>query len=278
MFTVLPIILPVPQPGTNRRVASATPVASIDMYEVVLLRHGETLGYDGDHGLTPRGEEQARARGKALAAEIAPGARVLMPHARTSRATATAVTLRAALVAEGVDESQLGALYAEPHFDNLRFSLEGEVVDTSVAVAARLALPEGHDDDWVREYDRFDSDYRDVAAAGGPIEFWVHNPLLYFEPPQLAVLRTWLGVEALGPLLRSEGAALALVCTHSAPMRAFVATTFGEDLGEPENLEPIRVRVDDGAARVDYRDRTITTRIPQLPAWIDRGWLDRYGR
>ncbi|WP_098958310.1 histidine phosphatase family protein [Pseudonocardia sp. N23] len=248
------------------------------MYEVVLLRHGETLGYDGDHGLTPRGEEQARARGKALAAEIAPGTRVLLPHARTSRATATAVTLRAALVAEGVDESLLGALYTEPHFDNLRFSLDGEVVDTSVAVGARLELGPGPEPDWVREYDRFDSDYRDVAAAGGPIEFWVHEPTLYFEPPQVAVLRTWLGVAALGPRLADAGAELALVCTHSAPMRAFVATTFGEDLGEPENLEPIRLRVEDGEARVAFRDRSITTRIPQPPAWIDRGWLESYGR
>jgi broad specificity phosphatase PhoE len=28
-------------------------------YEVVLLRHGETVGYDGDLGLTPLGERQA---------------------------------------------------------------------------------------------------------------------------------------------------------------------------------------------------------------------------
>ncbi|GJF07151.1 histidine phosphatase family protein [Pseudonocardia sp. D17] len=260
-----------PDPGNGARSATA--------YAVVLLRHGETLGYDGDHGLTPRGEEQARARGKVLAAGIAPSARVLMPHARTSRATATAVTLRAALLAEGVDESQLGELYPEPHFDNLRFCLEGEVVDTSVAVGARLALGTGTPEpDWVREYDRFDSDYAAVAAAGGPIEYWTHNPMLYFEPPQLASLRTWLGISALGPALAAAGAELALVCTHSAPMRAFAATTLGEDLGEPENLEPIRVRVEDGTARVDYRDRTVTTRIPQPPAWFDRAWLDGYGR
>lgn len=248
-------------------------------YEVVLLRHGETHGYDGDYGLTPRGEEQARSRGKALAAEISPGARIVMPHARTARATATATVLRSVLVAEGVDESMLGPLYAEPHFDNLRFSLDGRAVDTSDAITTRLAL-QGELPDWAREYDRFDTDYRVVAAAGGPIEFWVRNPTLYFEPPQVASYRTWLGIEALGPSMRRAGAALALVCTHSAVMRAFAATTLGRDLGEPENLEPIRVRVGPGgSAEVGYRGETVPTRIPpQLPPWIDRAWLESYGR
>ena len=67
---------------------------------MVLLRHGETVGYDGDLGLTPLGERQARERGATLAKEIAPGTDVRMPHAQTARATATAVALRAALVDE----------------------------------------------------------------------------------------------------------------------------------------------------------------------------------
>lgn len=248
-------------------------------YQVVLLRHGETHGYDGDHGLTAGGEEQARRRAKALAAEISPGDRIVLPHARTARATATAVVLRSVLVAEGVDESTLGPLYAEPHFDNLRFSLDGRAVDTSEAVTARLAL-HGELPDWALEYDRFDTDYRAVAAAGGPIEFWVRNPTLYFEPPQVAAYRAWLGIEALGPAIGRAGASVALVCTHSALMRAFAATTLGRDLGEPENLEPIRVRVGvGGSAAVDYRGETVTTRIPQaLPPWLDRAWLESFGR
>ena len=84
-------------------------------YEVVLLRHGETLGYDGDLGLTPRGEQQARERGVALAAELKPGSAVRMPHARTARAIATATVLREALAealgGERVDGTELGPLY-----------------------------------------------------------------------------------------------------------------------------------------------------------------------
>jgi hypothetical protein len=52
-------------------------------YEVVLLRHGETVGYDGDLGLTERGEQQARDRGIDLAGRIKPGTTVRSTTAST---------------------------------------------------------------------------------------------------------------------------------------------------------------------------------------------------
>ncbi len=252
-------------------------------YEVVLLRHGETVGYDGDLGLTALGEKQAQERGAALAAEVTPGVTVRMPHARTARAVATAVTLRAALVEHLPDGPELGPLYPEPWFDNLRYSLHGQVVDTSAAITARLALPDGEQPggrlpDWVREYDRFDTDYRSVAAAGGPIEYWLRNPTLYFEPPHVAAHRFWRGITEVG--VDAPERLLVLVATHSAPMRAFVATTLGEDPGEPHNLEDIRVRVrDGGAATVTFRGHSTEMTVPpHLPPWIDRDWFESYGR
>jgi broad specificity phosphatase PhoE len=242
-------------------------------YEVVLLRHGETVGYDGDLGLTPVGERQARERGATLAKEIAPGTNVRMPHAQTARALATAVRLRASMVealgGEEVDGTTIGPLYPEPHLANLRFALHGAAVDASVAITARLALPEGELPDWAREYDRFDTDYRATAAAGGPIEYWLHNPTLFFEPPQLAAHRMWRAVTAFGELA-GERPLLVLAATHSAPMRAFIATALGHDPGEPHNLEDIRVRVtDDGSATVQFRDDVVTmTAPPELPPWF----------
>jgi broad specificity phosphatase PhoE len=239
----------------------------------VLLRHGETVGYDGDLGLTPVGERQARERGATLAKEIAPGTDVRMPHAQTARASATAVTLRASLVeglgGEGVDGITIGPLYPEPHLANLRFALEGDVVDTSVAITTRLTLPEGELPDWAREYDRFDTDYRAAAAAGGPIEYWVRNPTLFFEPPQLAAHRMWRAVAAFGEFA-GERPLLVLAATHSAPMRAFVATALGRDRGEPHNLEDIRVRVAaDGCATVFFRDDVVAMAgIPATPPWF----------
>ncbi|MBW0115157.1 histidine phosphatase family protein [Pseudonocardia abyssalis] len=243
-------------------------------YEVVLLRHGETVGYDGDLGLTPLGEEQARERGAVLAKEIAPGTVVRMPHARTARAIATAVGLRAALVDAGIEP---GPLHPDPWFDNLRYSLHGQGVDTSDAVTERLTLT-GDLPDWAREYDRFDSDYRSVAAAGGPIEYWLHNPTLYFEPPHVAAHRFWRGITEVGRDAPEN--LLVVAATHSAPMRAFLATTLGEDPGEPHNLEDIRVRVrPDGSADVTFRGRTTSMTVPpHLPPWIDRDWFESYGR
>lgn len=243
-------------------------------YEVVLLRHGETVGYDGDLGLTPLGEEQARERGAELAKEITPDTVVRMPHARTARAIATAVGLREALVDAGVEP---GPLHPDPWFDNLRYSLHGEGVDTSAAVTERLTLT-GDLPDWAREYDRFDSDYRSVAAAGGPIEYWLHNPTLYFEPPHVAAHRFWRGITEVGRDAPEN--LLVIAATHSAPMRAFLATTLGEDPGEPHNLEDIRVRVHpDGSADVVFRGRTTAMTVPpHLPPWIDRAWFESYGR
>ncbi len=250
-------------------------------YEVVLLRHGETIGYAGDLGLTPRGEQQARDRGAALAAEIKPGSTVRLPHARTARAVATGIALRAALVgalgAERVDGTEIGPLYPEPWFDNLRYSLHGQGVDPSEAVAARLAW-EGEPPDWVREYDRFDTDYGATAAAGDPIEYWLRNPTLYFEPPHLAAHRVWRGIAEVGRAGPEQ--LLVLVATHSAPMRAFVATACGSDPGEPRHLEDVRVRVRaDGTTTVTFREHRISTRIPpHLPPWIDKAWFESFGR
>ena len=246
-------------------------------YEVVLLRHGETIGYDGDLGLTPRGEQQARERGAALAGEIKPGTTVTMPHARTARAIATATALRAALVDGAADGVLVGPLHAEPWFDNLRFALNGQGVDTAVAVTARLALS-GEPPDWASEYDRFDSDYRAAAAAGNPIEYWMHNPTLYFEPPHVAAHRFWRGIAEAGNDTVED--LLVVAATHSAPMRAFIATVLGTDPGEPHNLEDIRVRVyGDGRAAVTFRGRTTTRAVPpHLPPWIDRTWFESFGR
>jgi broad specificity phosphatase PhoE len=241
-------------------------------YEVVLVRHGETVGYDGDLGLTPLGERQARERGAALAKEVAPGTDVRMPHARTARATATAEVLRSALVeglGDGEDGTTVGPLYGEPDLTNLRFDLYGDVVDTSVAVTTRLRLPEGDLPDWAREFDRFDSDYRAVAAQGGPIDYWLRNPTLFFEPPQLAALRLWRAVATFGALA-GDRPLLVVATSHSGPMRAVVATAIGRDPGEPHNLEDVRIRVSaEGAATLAFRDEVVPfAELPTMPPWF----------
>lgn len=252
--------------------------AAVTGYEVVLLRHGETVGYAADLGLTTLGEEQARERGAALAAELAPGTVVRMPHARTARAVATAEALRKELLAAAVGV-EIGELYPEPWFDNLRFSLDGESADAQVAVAARLAL-QGELPDWARELDRFDTEFGEQARAGGPIGWWVHTPALFFEPPQVGAHRIWQGVATAADGDDGDRPLVVLAATHSAPMRAFAATALGRDPGEPANLEDIRVRVDPGGrAAVTFRGETVTMQCPPpLPPWLDAAWLASFGR
>ena len=245
-------------------------------YEVVLLRHGETHGYEGDRGLTDRGRQQAHERGSALAAELAPGATVRMPHARTARASETAAVVRAALVADRAAERplDLGPTYPEPWLDNLRVSVDGVGVEAGTAVGDRLAL-DGELPGWAVECDRFDRGYGPSKAAGGPIQYWLRNPMLYFEPPQVAAYRVWRGIISAGA--SGPDRLVVIASTHSAPMRAFAATAFGRDLGEPDHLEGVRILVhgDHAVATIRYRDLEIEAALPaQLPPWIDREWLE----
>ena len=249
-------------------------------YEVVLVRHGETHSYDRDGGLTGRGRQQALGRGSALAAELAPGATVRMPHARTARARETAAVMRTALAAERAADRPLdvGPAYAESWLDNLRVSVGGLGVEAGTAVGNRLGL-DGELPGWAVECDRFDPGSGPSKAAGGPIQYWLRNPMLYFEPPQVAAYRVWGGIISAG--VSVPGRLVVIASTHSAPMRAFAATACGRDLGEPDHLEGVRVLVhgDRAAATVRYRDLEIEVAPPaQVPPWIDREWLESSGR
>ncbi|WP_433803275.1 histidine phosphatase family protein [Actinomycetospora sp. CA-084318] len=246
------------------------------MYRVVLLRHGETHGYLGDLGLTELGESQARERARLLAKELtaAPaGTRVRFPHAPTARGTATAVTLRATLVETLSDGHglELGELEPDAHFDSLQFFHDGAARESSGVAKERRALDPGSgaDPDWALEFDRFDSDYGELSKSGGPIDRWLTSTTLRFEPPQIAVYRLWAGVTAL-----AAPGEVALVSTHSGPMRAFVAAAIGRDPGEPENLEPVEVTLDGRLAEVVFREHRVVVEVPdRLPPWIAPGYV-----
>jgi broad specificity phosphatase PhoE len=142
------------------------------------------------------------------------------------------------------------------------------------AVGDRPAL-DGELPGWAVEYDRFDRGYGPSKAADGPIQYWLRNPMLYFEPPQVAAYRVWRGIISAGA--SAPGRLVVIASTHSAPMRALAATAFGRDLGEPDHLEGVRVLVhgDHAAATIRYRDLEIEAAPPaQLPPWIDREWLE----
>ena len=250
-------------------------------HRVLLLRHGETHGYFDDVGLTDRGELQARTAGTALASMLPDAARVRLPHAPTARATATAVTLRAALVAalDPGSEVNVGPLEPDERFDSIRF-LHGDRARESSAVAAdRLRLhPGAPRPDWAVEYDRFDTDYGAGSRLGGPIDRWMTAVGRHFEPPQVVVYRAWAGIVGLAREAEvvASGPAIALVSSHSALLRAFVAAALGHDPGEPANLEQVVVDVDlaAGTAFVAFRDEQVVVELPHRPPpWIAAEYL-----
>jgi broad specificity phosphatase PhoE len=224
------------------------------MSELRLLRHGETAGYEGDLGLSERGQAQAREAAAALAAEAHGAVRLL--YAPSVRARLTAEVLAEHLDAE-VDGPR-----SERGFANFTVAAAGDVREQAEVFGEYAGERRSLDElpGWLADLARF----REIHVSGGdPIGFWLTTPLLGFEPPAVAVRRYWRAIVAVAD------ATLTVVAAHSGPMRALVAHAFHEDLGEPHNLEPVAIHLEAGRARVDYRGRTADIAVPDLaePAW-----------
>jgi len=236
--------------------------------EVWLLRHGEIGSYEGDHGLTARGIAQAHAAGEAAAHELADGSVELL-HARSARAEETAAHVGGALRGAGID---LSGPDPDPGFDNFAVAIAGDVFPHDrlrvaiVEARRREDWPPAHPADWEREAHRFAYIH---DGGGDPIGWWLTQPTLAYEPPGRVVRRFWRALAALA----ARGAERVIVCTHSGCMRALAAEAAGRDLGEPANLECIRVRLAGNAsgapAELSYRGEVLAVGVPALeePAW-----------
>jgi broad specificity phosphatase PhoE len=236
-----------PCDASQERTVTRTPKPA----ELRLLRHGETAGYEGDLGLSDRGREQAREAAAALAAEAHGAVRVLY-----------APSVRARLTAEVLAEQLGTTAQPDPGFANFAVAAGGEVREQAEVfgeyAGERRSLQELPG--WLADLARF----RSVHVSGGdPIALWLTTPLLGFEPPSVVVRRYWRAITA------NAGDDLTVVAAHSGPMRALVAHAFGRDLGEPDNLEAVAIHVEDGRARVAFRDETAKIAVPDLaePAW-----------
>jgi broad specificity phosphatase PhoE len=219
--------------------------------ELRLLRHGETAGYEGDLGLSERGEAQAREAAAALAAEAHGAVRVLY-----------APSVRARLTAEVLADELGATAQAARGFANFTVAAGGEVREQAEVFGDYAGERRSLDElpGWLADLARF----REIHVSGGdPIAFWLHTPLLGFEPPSVTVRRYWRAI------LAHAGDELTVVAAHSGPMRALAAHAFHEDLGEPHNLEPIAIHLEGGRARVAYRGRTADIAVPDPaePEW-----------
>lgn len=248
--------------------------------ELHLVRHGETQSYLADAGLTPRGTWQSRRLGQELAAEVMDGEAVRVLFAPTARAERTADQVRLgledALAACGRRAEIRGPERAE-RFRNFQLWTPNGLLDPTGAAGEyrstlnrQTALRPGDRPLWQLELNRF---WVLQSGGGDPIEFWLKNPLLAFEPPSAVVRRFWAGAIELAP---DAGQTTRVVCcTHSGPMRAFATWALGHDAGEPFNTEQVRVRVWPGRGRatVTYRGRTQEISGPpdaDAGAWWER--------
>ena len=173
--------------------------------EVRLLRHGETAGYEGDLGLSERGQAQAREAAAALAAEAHGAVRVLY-----------APSVRARLTGEVLAEQLGTAARVAQGFANFTVAAGGEVREQAEVFGEYAGERRSLDElpGWLADLARF----REIHVSGGdPIGFWLTTPLLGFEPPAVAVRRYWRAIAAVAD------DTLTVVAAHSGPMRALVA-------------------------------------------------------
>ena len=269
------------EPTRSPEIVADPPLPDVDeAVELHLVRHGETQSYLADAGLTPRGTWQSRRLGHELAAEVRDGEAVRLLFAPTARAARTADQLRLgledALAACGRRADVRGPEPAEC-FRNFQIWTPTGLLDPTGAAGEyrsmlnrQVVVTPGERPLWQLELSRF---WFLQAGGGDPIEFWLTNPLLAFEPPASVVRRFWAGAVELGA--EAGRATRVVCCTHSGPMRAFATWALGHDAGEPFNTEQVRVRVWPERARVTvtYRGRTQDiTGPPDLDAgtWWER--------
>jgi broad specificity phosphatase PhoE len=236
--------------------------------EVWLVRHAETASYVGDHGLTAVGRGQVQAAARELATALsAPRAELL--HADSQRARQTAVELAAALRELDVT---VAAPILDRGFDNFAAALGDLVVphdQIRVALHAARHRPGWKPKnplDWEHDSDRFAS----IQESGGdPIQWWLTQPTVAYEPPARVVRRFWRAMARL----RFGGTQPAIVCTHSGPIRAVAAHALQYDPGEPHHVERLLARLHGDRAgdpaEITFRGRTVEMSIPTLeePQW-----------
>jgi broad specificity phosphatase PhoE len=269
------------EPAGGREVVAEPPVPDAgEAIELHLVRHGETQSYLADAGLSPRGTWQSRRVGHDLAAEVRDGEAVRLLCAPTARAARTADQVRMGLedglAACGRRADVRGPEPAE-RFRNFQVWTPAGLLDPTGAageyrsrLSRQVALRPGERPLWQLELNRY---WVLQASGGDPIEYWLKNPLLTFEPPVAVVRRFWAGAVELiadaGQLTR------VVCCTHSGPMRAFATWALGHDAGEPLNTEQVRVRVWPRRGRVAVTYRGRTQEITGPPEADAEAWWER---
>ena len=253
-------------------------VSSVD---IRLIRHGETQGYGTDSGLTQLGKWQSHRKGQNLARGVKDDSSIILIHANTARAKETAngllEGLEQGLSRYNIENINILDPFVMENFRNLQVWCDGEEKDPTSAFLIYDTLLEEYERNklgdrpgWLDEVDRF---WKVQAAGGDPIEYWLNQPLQFYEPPAIVVRRFWRGIIQIIKNNSDKKDLRVFVCTHSGPIRAVATSAVGHDPGEPHNLEDVRIRVFKNLdhALLTYRGRATEIEIPinNTPSWYD---------
>ena len=249
--------------------------------DIRLIRHGETQGYGTNSGLTQLGQWQSHRKGQNLARGVKNKSSVILIHADTARAKETAYGLQEGLeqglIRYNIEDINIFDPIVMDNFRNLQVWCDAEEKDpTSAFVKYDTLLEEyerkksGDRPGWLDEIDRF---WKVQAAGGDPIQYWLNQPLQFYEPPAIVVRRFWRGIIKVIKNNSDKKSKRIFICTHSGPIRAVATSAVGHDPGEPYNLEDVRIRVfkDLKHAVLTYRGRATEIEIPTVntPSWYD---------
>lgn len=230
---------------------------------VYLVRHGEVAHHRTDVSLTARGEEQAGAAGRALAAKIAAGDTVAVYHSPVTRVRETAdllyASLRAAFATDGrIAQVMLQAPQPDPALHNARFRLEpGQVLEEP-----SLVYDQSTDPAYLQRIPPARADfYRGFWATDDHMGYWLtHDSAGGAEPPAAVLARVR---HRLSDIFTADGHCSGrthwIMITHSGTMRAVLWEALGSDPGEPDFCEIATLEPADepGHARLAYRGRRV---------------------
>lgn len=232
---------------------------------VHLVRHGETSSYDGDSGLTDRGNDQAEQRGRELAVALRDTDHVRVLHAPTERTRLTAERLvdglRDAVRAVG-QTLQVAPPVPDEGYANVRVWVDGAALEpTQARSRSRELATSPQPPGWAQEAQRFWAAHEEEGDAMG---FWLRAPLLFHESP--AAVLTRLLTTTRRHAAEADDRHLVVV-THSGCVRALVAWAAGRDRGEPDNAEDVVLEVSGEVAVVYFRGEVLQAGFPVSPPW-----------
>jgi broad specificity phosphatase PhoE len=211
---------------------------------IYILRHGEILHHRADGNLTPRGRQQAKAVGLALANEVREGDTLYVLHSPVRRVAETARLLYENLYRCLERDGRLARItlhspQPDPALHNVRFIVAPGLAPQEPS----LLYTEMNTPEYMAQLTRSRAEfYRGFWSSADPMGYWlIHDSEGGAESPTQVFDRL---KARLGEILGNEQTSASnrrvyILVTHSGAMRVLLREALGTDPGEPGFCEII---------------------------------------